>query len=57
MEPDGECFSSCHVFRGNEYVVTMEMQQGNSAILVEVEDKVTADQWRATFDASCELDK
>lgn len=39
-----------YIFRGIEYVVTMNVQDGNS-LRVEVEDKLTADQWRADFDS------
>ncbi|XP_067681537.1 centrosomal protein CCDC61-like isoform X2 [Haliotis asinina] len=42
--------SSAHLFRGSEYIVTLENQAG--AVLVEVEDKLSADQWRATFDSA-----
>lgn len=42
---------SAHMFRGSEYIVTLESQAG--AVLVEVEDRLSADQWRATFDSAC----
>ncbi|CAG2203446.1 CCDC61 [Mytilus edulis] len=43
--------TSSYVFRGVEYIVTMIVQAGNT-LSVEVEDRLTADQWRATFDSA-----
>ena len=45
--------SNSYIFRGMEYIVSMaeDSQQGN--LTVEVEDRLTSDQWRGTFDASC----
>ncbi|KAL5008943.1 hypothetical protein ScPMuIL_014524 [Solemya velum] len=43
--------SNTYVFRGIEYIVTMCLQSG-CQLLVEVEDRLTADQWRATFDSA-----
>lgn len=43
--------TSSYVFRGVEYIVTMIVQGGNT-LSVEVEDRLTADQWRATFDSA-----
>ncbi len=45
--------SNSYVFRGMEYIVSMivDDQQGN--VTVEVEDRLTSDQWRGTFDAAC----
>ncbi len=40
-----------YVFRGIEYVVTMNVSA--AALTVEVEDRLTADQWRGSFDATC----
>lgn len=51
MEDDSTSVGHC-VFRGVEYVVTMQVQNGNS-LMIEVEDRVTADQWRATLDSTC----
>ncbi|XP_064602133.1 centrosomal protein CCDC61-like isoform X2 [Liolophura sinensis] len=50
MEDDSTSVGHC-VFRGVEYVVTMQVQNGNS-LMIEVEDRVTADQWRATLDST-----
>ena len=44
--------STSYVFRGIEYIVTMSTT-GGSSLAVEVEDRLTADQWRATFDSAC----
>ena len=52
MEPAGLCASGPYKFRGSDFYVTMECKGGNS-LTVEVEDRLTADQWRATFEASC----
>ena len=49
---DETTVSSPYVFRGIEYIVTMSVQGGNG-LMVEVEDKLTADQWRADFDTEC----
>lgn len=49
---DETTVSSSYVFRGIEYIVTMTVQSGNTLTL-EVEDRLTADQWRATFDSAC----
>lgn len=43
--------SGTYVFRGIEYVVTTVV--GNDSLVVEVEDRLTADQWRGTFDTAC----
>lgn len=41
-----------YMFRGIEYVVTMNVSD-TSSLVVEVEDKLTADQWRGNFESSC----
>ena len=46
--------STKHIFRGIEYVVSMLLR--GEVVVVEAEDKLTADQWRAEFDARCKLD-
>ena len=51
MESDGSV-SSCFPLRGSEYVVCLSWES-DDGVAVEVEDKTTSDQWRATFDASC----
>ncbi|XP_053405514.1 centrosomal protein CCDC61-like [Mercenaria mercenaria] len=43
--------SAAYIFRGIEYIVTMTVKD-DSVLMVEVEDKLTADQWRAEFDAA-----
>ena len=40
-----------YIFRGIEYVVSMNVNP--STLRVEVEDRLTADQWRGSFDAAC----
>ncbi|KAK3093960.1 hypothetical protein FSP39_022289 [Pinctada imbricata] len=47
---DETTVSTSYVFRGIEYIVTMKVQSGVS-LTVEVEDRLTADQWRASFDS------
>ncbi|XP_050406127.1 centrosomal protein CCDC61 isoform X2 [Patella vulgata] len=42
--------SSC-LFRGSEYIVTMEVKDGEE-LFIEVEDRLTSDQWKASFDAT-----
>ncbi|OWF48721.1 Coiled-coil domain-containing protein 61 [Mizuhopecten yessoensis] len=42
--------STSYVFRGIEYIVTMSTQA--QSLTLEVEDRLTADQWRATFDSA-----
>ena len=49
---DNSTVIGTYVFRGVEYIVTMKIENGNS-LLVEVEDRLTADQWRGTFDQAC----
>lgn len=49
--PDETTLSTSYVFRGIEYIITMIIQGGNS-LTVEVEDRLTADQWRAQFDSA-----
>jgi hypothetical protein len=44
--------SAAYIFRGIEYIVTMTVKD-DSFLVVEVEDKLTADQWRADFDSAC----
>ena len=51
MEEDSSIVAM-YLFRGIEYVVTVNVDSGSS-LIVEVEDRLTADQWRGTFDASC----
>lgn len=41
--------STRHIFRGIEYVVSMFLR--GEVVIVEVEDRLTADQWRGEFDA------
>ncbi len=47
------CGSSCHQLRGVDYQVSMDTVRGSN-LIVEVEDRLTADQWRGSFDAACE---
>ena len=42
-----------YIFRGIEYVVSMNVNP--STLTVEVEDRLTADQWRGSFDAACKI--
>ncbi|XP_076464315.1 centrosomal protein CCDC61-like [Babylonia areolata] len=51
METTDQCISAPYKFRGSDFYLTMECKGGNS-LMVEAEDRLTADQWRATFDAS-----
>lgn len=51
---DGSTVSAAYIFRGIEYIVTMSVKAENS-LTVEVEDKLTADQWRADFDSACKI--
>lgn len=44
--------SSGHIFRGFDYLVSMHVRDGNN-VIIEVEDRVTSDQWRANFDSAC----
>lgn len=48
---DTTTVSAPYIFRGIEYIVTMTVKDG-STLTLEVEDKLTADQWRADFDAA-----
>lgn len=41
------------VFRGVEYVVSLVVNKEENQFSIEVEDRLTADQWRGMFDAKC----
>ena len=43
--------SARHIFRGIEYIVSLFVR--DEVVVVEAEDRLTADQWRAEFDARC----
>ena len=45
--------STKHIFRGIEYVISMFLR--GELVIVEAEDRLTADQWRGEFDARCKL--
>ena len=45
--------SARHIFRGIEYVVSILVR--DEVVVVEAEDRLTADQWRAEFDARCKI--
>ena len=45
--------STRHIFRGIEYVISMFLR--GEVVIVEAEDRLTADQWRGEFDARCKL--
>ncbi|XP_070180502.1 centrosomal protein CCDC61-like isoform X2 [Littorina saxatilis] len=51
MEPLDLNAHAPYKFRGSDFYVTMESKGGDS-LMVEVEDRLTADQWRATFESS-----
>ena len=55
-EGDPAVVSSRHVFRGIEYVVTLMIDNDKEVFIVEVEDRLTSDQWRGQFDARCKLE-
>lgn len=44
-----------HVFRGIEYVVTLMIDGDKETFVLEVEDRLTSDQWRGQFDARCKF--
>lgn len=50
---DDTSLSAPFVFRGSGYFVTVSVH--DTLLTVEVEDRATADQWRNTFDATCEF--
>lgn len=52
---DPTVVSSRHVFRGIEYVVTLMIDNDKEIFVLEVEDRLTSDQWRGQFDARCKL--
>jgi hypothetical protein len=47
--------SARHIFRGIEFIVSMFVR--DDLVAVEAEDRLTADQWRAEFDARCKISK
>lgn len=52
---DPSVLSSRHVFRGIEYVVTLMIDNDKEIFVLEVEDRLTSDQWRGQFDARCKF--
>ena len=45
-----------YIFRGIEYRVSFRsVNKPAPCLSVEVEDKVTGDQWKGMFDSSCEI--
>lgn len=42
-----------YVFRGIEYVISVTTTNNGRNLVVEVDDKLTADQWRGKFDVPC----
>lgn len=48
---DPTVVSARHVFRGIEYVVTLMIDSVKEIFILEVEDRLTSDQWRGQFDA------
>ncbi|KAL9953101.1 hypothetical protein ACROYT_G040461 [Oculina patagonica] len=48
---DSSVVSSRHVFRGIEYVITIMIDSDKEIFVLEVEDRLTSDQWRGQFDA------
>jgi coiled-coil domain-containing protein 61 len=50
---DSGSLSARHIFRGIEYIVSMFVR--DEVVVVEAEDRLTADQWRAEFDARCNV--
>ena len=53
---DPSVVSSRHVFHGIEYVVTLMIDTDKEIFVLEVEDRLTSDQWRGQFDARCKLE-
>ena len=45
--------STRHIFRGIEYIISMFLR--GEVVIVEAEDRLTADQWRGEFDARCKF--
>ena len=52
---DPAVVSARHVFRGIEYVATLMIDNDKEIFVLEVEDRLTSDQWRGQFDARCKL--
>lgn len=50
-QEDPTVVSARHVFRGIEYVVTLMIDNIKEMFVLEVEDRLTSDQWRGQFDA------
>lgn len=46
--------SSSFSFAGSEHTVSMSVSNSNQ-LTIQVEEHSSADQWRNTFDAKCEL--
>lgn len=52
---DPGAVNSRHVFRGIEYVVSLMVDNNKEIFILEVEDRLTSDQWRGEFDARCKF--
>ena len=52
--PESTDLQGAYNFRGVEYVVNMKVK-GDSLLTVIVEDRLTANQWKGTFDAACKI--
>lgn len=50
--PEDTTLEGAYVFRGVEYVITMKIHDG-SMLTVVVEDRLTANQWKGSFDSNC----
>ena len=54
--PESTVLEGVYTFRGVEYVITM-MVKSDSLLTVTVEDRLTANQWKGSFDSTCMYNK
>ena len=53
MDSEGTV-SNAFALRGSEYIIGLSWENEDN-VTIEVEDKSTSEQWRATFDAPCKF--
>ena len=47
------CTSGVLIFKGTEYAVTSKLDNHGNSLIVEVEDRLSSDVWKNSFDIAC----